>query len=235
MKKSQAIIVRFVMLWVSTILGATSIYADAWTTHGITGPDTAVVYSEGDPWAFSIVCSEEWTFFSGTFHGYSGPEFTWNLTSGESTEFQVKAWEKGTGTAGYVIDYYISTGLHGVDNWIVDVINLSPRFMRYSDSKTVNLAEPFELFCWAYDPGGDPIACQWDYNNDGTYDVTTPVVEEWKTFFDWSFDTAGLHEIGLRISDGDGGAIYHTFEVNVIPEPATILLLGLGGLILRKI
>ncbi|MFH1677130.1 MAG: PKD domain-containing protein, partial [bacterium] len=46
--------------------------------------------------------------------------------------------------------------------------------------------------------GGSIVLYEWDWNNDGTYDETGDIVNH-------SFDTIGIHQIQLRVTDDEGG------------------------------
>jgi len=78
---------------------------------------------------------------------------------------------------------------------------------------------------------------EWDVNNDGTYDLTglSPTAS-----FSYLQDTLGMtgrwNTVKLKVTAADGtvGYDYAGLELYEVPEPATVVLLGLGSLTLLR-
>ena len=92
------------------------------------------------------------------------------------------------------------------------------------------------------DPAGigtsELMTFAYDLNNDGNYDdyaQSGGLSSSGST----TFAAIGVHTVGVRLTDGQGGVTYGTFDVNVVdappapsavPEPATLTMWGLGAL-----
>lgn len=63
----------------------------------------------------------------------------------------------------------------------------------------------------------------WDLTGEGWYEDAY----DWASGT-WSFDTPGERTLGVRVTNGYGFESIETFTVNVVPEPGTGALLGLG-------
>lgn len=99
-------------------------------------------------------------------------------------------------------------------------------------STTVGAAQVRGLDAWSFsayatDPGiYDTITYEWDLDGDGLYD--DHVGASGTT----SFSRMGIQQIGLRVSDGDGGVSTQLYNVEVVPEPSSLAFLLCGGLLL---
>jgi PKD domain/PEP-CTERM motif len=107
---------------------------------------------------------------------------------------------------------------------------------------TVDAGQDWAFSASASDPGIlDVLTYSWDLDNDGQYD------DAFGSSGSYTFDSAGQYQVGLRVTDGDGGIATGTLSVNVewspgefaaIPEPATLAIFGFGlaglGLVRRK-
>jgi len=66
-------------------------------------------------------------------------------------------------------------------------------------------------------------------------DIITPGVQPYVSTFEMTFKTTVTGDVEfIGLSQWDGNAIALSETVNVVPEPMTIALLGLGGLFLRR-
>ncbi|HAZ44424.1 MAG TPA: hypothetical protein DDW76_06350 [Cyanobacteria bacterium UBA11369] len=75
----------------------------------------------------------------------------------------------------------------------------------------------FDFAATATDAGiNDILTYDWDFNGDGLFDDFTGLGGQ------WSFLNPGLHTVGLRVSDGDGGFAYGSFKVKAISEAISI-------------
>lgn len=158
----------------------------------------------------------------------------------------------GTGTEAYygIVYSYYTGGLFG--HWVdvygytsrsasfsafssFPVLNIAPTLTGLTGNLSVGVNESFTFGASAFDPGVyDVLAFNWDLDGDGLYDDFTGVGGL------TSFATAGLHTVGVRVSDGDGGFAYGSFTANVqdvsaaptaeAPEPATLMMFGAGAL-----
>lgn len=106
------------------------------------------------------------------------------------------------------------------------VNNLDPTITSLTEDFTIRTNTTFNFAATAIDPGiNDILTFDWDFDGDGLFDDFTGSSGE------WSFSKPGLYAMNLRVSDGDGGFAYGSFEVEAVPEPGSVLsLLTLGAL-----
>lgn len=113
-------------------------------------------------------------------------------------------------------------------NWMrqtLTVLNVAPTIQTPLSDLTVAIGQLFNLSAQATDPGiTDILTYQWDLNGDGDYETTGQLGQP----ISHHFDAAGLYQIGLQVSDGDGGFDYGSFNVTVgesaaVPEPTSTL------------
>ena len=103
------------------------------------------------------------------------------------------------------------------------VLNVAPTITELSDNLIVNTNDLFDFSAAATDPGiYDLLTYDWDFNGDGIFDDFTG------TSGQWSFADAGIYDVTLRVSDGDGGVDYRSFTVETVtaqgvPEPSSVL------------
>jgi hypothetical protein len=60
----------------------------------------------------------------------------------------------------------------------------------------------------------DPLRYSFDWNNDGSYEITNQVANSAVI----SYPTTGSKVVGVRVTDGDGGAITSTTTITVTPQ-----------------
>jgi hypothetical protein len=95
------------------------------------------------------------------------------------------------------------------------VLNVAPTITQLTQDLTVMTDELFDFTAAATDPGiQDILSFDWDFNMDGIFDDFTG------TSGQWSFADAGTYEVGLRVSDGDGGFAYGSFWVDAVAQAA---------------
>jgi hypothetical protein len=142
------------------------------------------------------------------------------------------SWNAGSGqTVSATLNFKVSI-LPGYDEYFIDDIWLILTGASATDTGVVNAAETV----WDSFPGGDVVAslsCSKQEDDGGDYLVDHVV-----------FDGPPLKEIWVRSKDisitggtGAGGAAHLSefFQFySQVPEPATVCLLGLGGLILLR-
>jgi hypothetical protein len=99
------------------------------------------------------------------------------------------------------------------------VLNLAPTITQLTENLVVKTNELFDFAAAATDPGiYDLLSFNWDFNMDGVFDDFTGATGQ------WSWAEEGIHQVGLEVSDGDGGSTYATFLVETVatqtvPEP----------------
>jgi hypothetical protein len=116
---------------------------------------------------------------------------------------------------------------------LLKVLNVAPTITSFNFSLLGGL---LTVNATATDPGiNDLLAYDWDFDGNGTYDDAAGQLGEWK------YQRNGLYNVGLRVSDGDGGFAYSSVAVEVteIPEPSSmagILAVGAlgGGSVLKR-
>lgn len=106
-----------------------------------------------------------------------------------------------------------------------NVRNAPPTITSLTPDLTVGPGESFGFAATATDRGVlDVLTFDWDLDADGLYDDFSG------SGGSTSFAACGLYPMGVQVSDGDGGYAYGSFNVDVVPEPATWLLWGAGVL-----
>jgi hypothetical protein len=103
----------------------------------------------------------------------------------------------------------------------ITVYNLNPILQSLTTDLSVGDGELFDFSVSATDPGFDPLTYAWDLDQDGLYD------DFFGAHGSTSFMREGVYRIGVVVSDGDGGYAYGSFNVTVIPEPATCTIWAL--------
>ena len=90
----------------------------------------------------------------------------------------------------------------------IRVINVAPKITRVTQDLAVQIGDLFNFAARARDPGiNDLLTYDWDLNGDGVFDDFTGARGQ------WSFNDPGSHQIGVRVSDGNGGFDYSYFNV----------------------
>ncbi len=109
----------------------------------------------------------------------------------------------------------------------VTVENVAPTITSITSALTVLENQKFDFAATATDPGIlDLLSFDWDINNDGLFDDFTGAAGQ------WAFSNSGTYTVALRVSDGDGGFAFSSFDVTVehVPEPSSaIALLAFGA------
>jgi len=67
----------------------------------------------------------------------------------------------------------------------------------------------------------DPLTYAFDWDNDGTYDLTTASASASASAVA-SYTTAGVRTVGVRVTDADGGEVKTSTVVTVTPQNLTI-------------
>lgn len=90
----------------------------------------------------------------------------------------------------------------------IRVLNVAPTITRVTQDLTVQVGDLFDFVARARDPGiNDLLTYDWDLNGDGLFDDFSGARGQ------WSFDDAGSYQVGVRVSDGNGGFDYSYFNV----------------------
>lgn len=112
----------------------------------------------------------------------------------------------------------------------VAVANVAPYFTRGSAAGRILEGATAVLTVSGSDIAGefDPLTYAFDFDNDGTYDVTNNTTGSvTHTFVDDSAqEPKGVFVVPVRITDGDGGETFTTIELNVQNVAPTITLSG---------
>jgi hypothetical protein len=90
----------------------------------------------------------------------------------------------------------------------IRVLNVAPRITRLTQDLTVQVGDLFNFVASARDPGiNDVLTYDWDLNGDGIFDDFSGARGQ------WSFTDPGSYQVGVRVSDGNGGFDYSFFNV----------------------
>ncbi|NEQ39133.1 MAG: PEP-CTERM sorting domain-containing protein [Okeania sp. SIO3I5] len=117
----------------------------------------------------------------------------------------------------------------GISNTLtrtLTVNNLDPIITSLTEDFTIRTNTTFDFASTATDPGiNDILTFDWDFDGDGLFDDFTGSSGE------WSFSRSGIYAMNLRVSDGDGGVAFASFQAKAVPEPGSVFgLLTLGVL-----
>jgi hypothetical protein len=99
------------------------------------------------------------------------------------------------------------------------VLNLAPTITQLTENLVVKTNELFDFSAAATDPGiYDLLSYDWDFNMDGVFDDFTGATGQ------WSWAEEGIRQVGVRVSDNDGGEAYGTLTVETVatqtvPDP----------------
>lgn len=90
----------------------------------------------------------------------------------------------------------------------IKVLNVAPTISSITQNLTEQVGNLFNFNATATDPGiNDLLTYNWDLNGDGVFDDYTGASGQ------WSFADPGTHQIGVQVSDGNGGFDYSYFNV----------------------
>ena len=100
-------------------------------------------------------------------------------------------------------------------NVIVQVLNLPPEIVSLTPDRSVDVGRVFDYAVDAADPGPlDVVSYAWDLDGDTAYDDgTDPSGITW-------LGAPGIYDLGVLVSDDDGGSTPGSFEVTVTDVPA---------------
>lgn len=79
------------------------------------------------------------------------------------------------------------------------------------------------------DPVGLPLDFTWDLDNDGVFDDDTGIMPSINDPWGY-FGGEGVYNVALRVDNGTAWDVDQTTITLIVPEPATMSLLALGGL-----
>jgi len=143
----------------------------------------------------------------------------------------------------YVETFQSNDGLVNASNGPIlrnlTVLNVGPTITGLTPSQNIDPTLPFNFFATATDPGvalGDTLAYNWDWDNNGLFnDYTGASGTIPANYYPL---TNGAHKVSVQVTDSYGGVATDSFILTVVPEPSTLVMVGLGaagiGLIARK-
>lgn len=101
----------------------------------------------------------------------------------------------------------------------LQVLNVAPTITKMTQNLVAKANEFFNFAVSAFDPGksSNALTYQWDLNGDGLFDDFTGATGK------WSFPEYGNYKVAVRVSDGNGGYAYGSFNVESVPEPSSTL------------
>lgn len=148
------------------------------------------------------------------------------LTSGtRSATTNLGSFSTGTYTfTGYAQDK--DSAFSNVVTRTLEVLNIAPTIIDLTQNLVAKAGEFFDFSALATDPGNTALQYDWDFNGDGLFDDFTGASGQ------WSFADLGIRQVNLRVSDGNGGYAYGSFNVETVPEPGStlgVLVFGVGG------
>nr|NCS40427.1 hypothetical protein [Microcystis aeruginosa BS13-10] len=101
------------------------------------------------------------------------------------------------------------------------VLNVAPKITSLTGNITIDYGKPFNFSATAFDPGiNDILTYEWDLNGDGLYDNFVGTSGQY--LFD-AFDKKSSFTVGVKVSDGDGGVTFGSFNVNINPPIPGVL------------
>jgi hypothetical protein len=88
------------------------------------------------------------------------------------------------------------------------------------------------------DPDGEIISYVWDLDGDGVFETNAGdqpfFVVDYEDVEDFGLTVGGMYDIHLQVTDNTGLTHTDSSSLRVIPEPAALSLLTLGGLALLR-
>lgn len=110
----------------------------------------------------------------------------------------------------------------------LQVLNVAPTITQVTQNLVTKANDFFDFAVSAVDPGKDSTALtyEWDLNGDGLFDDFVGAAGQ------WTFPDYGNYKVAVRVSDGNGGSAYSSFDVESVPEPSSALgvfLFSAGG------
>jgi len=114
----------------------------------------------------------------------------------------------------------------------VTVENDDPVLEALVGSQNVLVGASFGFWADATDPGPqDVLTFEWDLDGDGQYDDLSEVTGSGaqSSSGQTSLGAAGIHVLGVRVIDAEGGEVTGSFEVEVVQLPAGVPALSSRG------
>lgn len=110
----------------------------------------------------------------------------------------------------------------------LQVLNIAPTITQITQNLVAKANDFFDFAVSAVDPGKKSTALtyEWDLNGDGLFNDFVGATGQ------WTFPDYGNHKVAVRVSDGNGGYAYGSFDVKSVPEPSSALgvfLFSAGG------
>lgn len=110
----------------------------------------------------------------------------------------------------------------------LQVLNIAPTITKLTQNIVAKANEFFDFAVSAFDPGkpSDALTYEWDLNGDGVFDDFVGASGQ------WSFPEYANYKVAVRVSDGNGGYAYGSFNVESVPEPGStlgVLVFSAGG------
>ncbi len=197
---------------------------------------SAYTINEGDPLSASFTSTDPGADSIKFF--LNGIEVGTDLaTSGDRTlNYDLGTFvDEGVGTYTYkAISQDKDSAFSNEIEQILTVLNVAPTIVSLTSDLEIYQEEFFMFDALATDPGvNDILTYMWDLDGDGEYN------DFLGNSGNWSFADVGIQTVGLKVTDGDGGEAFSSFNVTVnqVPEPSSmlgILALGAGGFLMKR-
>jgi len=212
------------------------------TTANINGVNGNLTVNEGAAVSLNMTSTDagsQNTNFTINGGGAGSAAGTPGSTRTSSTLSTPGGFLPGVYTETFQSDDGLTTASNGPILRNLTVLNVGPTITGLTASQNIDPTVPFNFFATATDPGvalGDTLAYNWDWDNNGLFNDYTGASGTIPA--NYYPNSIGAHKVSVRVTDSYGGVATDSFILTVVPEPSTLVMVGLGaagiGLIARK-